>query len=152
MITNPADVISMLILPLLKISGLVLADISCSLNLNHELARVHPVLIHRTFGVPTWNGTTPIRQFPRQFPSASCLERTKTSKDERVTRQRTPVSDSVDDKQWSETCPVRRRIVVNRRLIRRLRSWESTNLKSLSEDGREDRFTVSSTQQSKNQR
>ena len=68
--------------------------IDCSLNPIPKFAGVHFILIHRTRGVPTRNSGTTIRQ----LPSVPYFERTDTSGNESVARQRTLVRNSMNDK------------------------------------------------------
>ena len=70
----------------------------CRPNTNPRLARVRSALINRTHGVLTGTVTTAIRK----LPSAPCFERAQMSGDETFARRRTLVSDSMNDRQWSE--------------------------------------------------
>ena len=78
-------------------------EISRVLNLSCTLVRAHPVLIHRTRGVPIRKSAATTHRHPL-VPSS------ETSRDDSVARQRALISDSLDDEQWSDDLSMHRRI------------------------------------------
>jgi len=76
-----------------KILDLIPIEFDRRFNPNPKIARVVSVLVHRTHGVPNGEGTA----ITRRRPSIPGLERTGTSSDDSVARQRALVSDAFDD-------------------------------------------------------